>query len=157
MNAWRTRRRRRAAAPCTPAFCRGHGDDDPIAPVAELIAGEAKLLCFDELQVTDIADAMILGRLFEALFCSRRHPWSRPPTDRPTIFYRDGINRQLFVPFIADASRTACRDRRPDGPARLSASISPPDARPGRWFSPIDPDTTKREFDTLQGATWWGR
>lgn len=76
-----------------------HRGDDPIRPVAELIASEARLLCFDELQVTDIADALILGRLFEALF-EQNVVLAVTSNRAPDQLYLNGINRELFVPFI---------------------------------------------------------
>jgi len=74
-------------------------EGDPIEPVAEEVAAEAKLLCFDEMQVTNPADAMILSRLFGMLLDQGIKvvtTSNRPPRD----LYKDGLNRDLFIPFI---------------------------------------------------------
>lgn len=122
---------------------RTKGTEDPLSVVGEELAAEARLLCFDEVQVTDIADAMILGRLFEVMFAanvvivatSNRHPKD---------LYKNGLNRHLFVPFIEKLE------------ARLDILhvSGPPDYRKqeaergGVYFAPVE-DTTRAAFDDL--------
>ena len=76
------------------------GAEDAIAPVADDVMAHVDLLCLDEMQITDVADAMIVGRLFERLFgagVTVVTTSNRPPRD----LYKDGINRAVFLPFIA--------------------------------------------------------
>jgi len=97
INAWRKldKQGRRAS----PHHVRGAGDD-PIAPVARAIGSEAKLLCFDEFHVTDITDAMILSRLFEALWVNEGVVVVATSNRSPDTLYENGLNRSLFLPFV---------------------------------------------------------
>lgn len=122
---------------------RAKGTADPLGPIAARIAEEARLLCFDEMQVTDIADAMILSRLFEGLFdagvvvvaTSNRHP---------TELYENGLNRHLFEPFI-DLIQKRLDVLHVDGPPdyrRIDAD------RGGVYFAP-DTEENRQAFEAL--------
>ncbi len=109
------------------------GERDAIAPVVARIAAQTRLLCFDEMQITDIADAMIVGRLFQGLF-DRGVVVVTTSNRVPEDLYKNGLNRQLFLPFIA-----MIRQR-----LAVVELESPLDHRLGRlrgepvWFTPLD-------------------
>jgi cell division protein ZapE len=81
------------------AAARESAAGDPIPQVAAAIADKTALLCFDEMHITDIADAMILGRLFKALFEAQVVVVATSNV-HPRELYKNGLNRQLFVPFV---------------------------------------------------------
>ena len=131
------------------AVARREAKEDPIVAVARSIAAEARLLCLDELFVTDIADATILSRLFATLFeagtivvvTSNSHPRD---------LYKDGRNRDLFLPFIDLVEENmellqleAARDYRLD---RLGGS--------SLYFSPLGPGAAAAMDDLWRRLTF---
>ncbi len=118
---------------------REDGVEDALAPVADAVVRSTKVLAFDEMQITDITDAMIVGRLFDMLHAggvvvvttSNRHP---------DDLYKDGLNRQLFLPFIAHIKEQL----------EVWELISPTDYRQNRlegspvYFTPIGPEARDR-------------
>ena len=143
IDAWR----KGDAAARKAAFGTAKGDD-PIAPVAGHIAQGARLLCFDELHVTDIADAMILGRLIEALF-ALGVVMVATSNRAPQALYENGINRQLFLPFI-ELLQARMEVVRVGGPKDFRL-----ERLTGRtvYFEPINP-ATRAPSTPCGGACW---
>ena len=118
---------------------RAHGDTaDPIPPLADSVAADAALLCFDEFQVHDIADAMILGRLFEALF-ARGTVMVATSNTAPDDLFKGQPGRDAFLPFIALIKQrvevlplAAQRDYRRERIRNLPTWHVPPDGRAER-------------------------
>lgn len=77
-----------------------NGQEELIARAAKAAAKDVRVLCLDELQITDIADAMLVGRLFEQLL-ERGVTLVATSNRAPQDLYKNGLNRQLFLPFIA--------------------------------------------------------
>jgi cell division protein ZapE len=123
-------------------------EDDPIPPVARAIAAEAWVLCFDEFSVNDIADAMILSRLFSALF-AEGVVLVATSNVAPGDLYRDGLNRQLFLPFIAILERHA-------DIVALDAEVDYRQEKLGRrpvYLTPLGPDADARMDEAWKAVT----
>jgi cell division protein ZapE len=108
---------------------------DPLRVVADGVADGATLLCFDEMQISDITDAMLVGRLFERLF-ERGTVIVATSNRAPDELYKDGLNRQLFLPFIAQIKERL----------EVHELVSPTDHRRDRgaearvYFAPLGPE-----------------
>ncbi len=127
---------------------RQKGMQDAVAPVAAKVAEDVRLLAFDEMQITDITDAMIVGRLFQALFDAGVvvvTTSNRVPDD----LYENGLNRQLFLPFIDLLKQnmvvhhlTSPKDYRQD---RIAGSQT--------YFTPVNASARSRIEDIWQSLT----
>ncbi|KGM89556.1 putative ATPase [Roseovarius mucosus DSM 17069] len=130
---------------------RARNEADALAPVAAEVANSVRLLAFDEMQISDITDAMIVGRLFEALFAAGVvvvTTSNRVPDD----LYKNGLNRQLFLPFI-----DLLKER-----MIIHEMVSPTDYRQDRltgspsYFTPINAES-RAEIETIWQDLTQGR
>lgn len=131
---------------------RGKGMDDLLPRYSSHVANEVKLLCFDEFHVTDVADAMILGRLFTELF-TRGVIVVATSNWAPDDLYEGGLQRVLFLPFISllkDKMETIHLDSDTD-----YRTISDPD-QDIYYFSPLNKETKNKVeqlfFELTNGA-----
>jgi len=127
---------------------RQQGVEDALKPVADAVIADVRCLAFDEMQITDITDAMIVGRLFEMLHQGGVvvvTTSNRVPDD----LYKDGLNRAVFLPFIDQLKQqmvvwemTDGSDYRQD---RLAGSQT--------YFTPLGPDSTAKVDALWQGLS----
>jgi cell division protein ZapE len=117
--------------------------DPPIEVLAKEIAAHARVLCFDEFHVKDIADAMILGRLFAQLF-ELGTVVVATSNQRPDELYKDGLHRDRFLPFI-EILKKYCTEIELDGSVDYRRAIL---QKHKRYFFPIDADA-KAEIDDI--------
>lgn len=109
---------------------------DPVEIVALTLAGEVQLLCFDEFSVTDIADAMLLGRLFSRLF-DLGLTLVATSNIAPDRLYWNGLNRQSFLPFVGLLKDRCEIIHLKDGADHRLEGLSAADV----YLSPLGPDT----------------
>ena len=136
---------------------------DPIAPVAQDIANETTLLCFDEFHVVDIADAMILGRLFTSLFAAGVVIVATSNRE-PDKLYEGGLQRERFLPFI-DLLKERLDVIELDGPRdyRLQrfkgrqVYFTPPDAKAKAALAQAFADLTDGATPEYESLTVLGR
>jgi cell division protein ZapE len=142
---------------------RAAGGEDVIGRIAGELAEQAKLLCLDEMQIVDIADATIVGRLYEALF-EKDVVLVTTSNLPPDELYKDGLNRQLFLPFIARLKETmdvvsldSPRDYRIGRISARQTFLSPPTAENRVAFNTLWHDLTDGSMGQAESLDVLGR
>jgi cell division protein ZapE len=142
---------------------RASGGEDVIGRIAGELSDSAKLLCLDEMQIVDIADAMIIGRLYDALH-ERGVVLVTTSNLPPDELYKDGLNRQLFLPFIGRLKETmdvvaldSNRDYRLGRVMARQTFLSPPTAENRVAFNALWHDLTDGAMGRAESLDILGR